>query len=534
MTADPAPLQADPEGGADDPRLRALSERASRLARALGASAPRPGPLVPVPLAAAMPEPLRRLAGRLGLDPLEGEVLRLVASADLDPRAGPAWVAWRGGGSPRPSTHDLVAFLAPVSPPEAVLVRLAPGGRLRRSGVLAGPEPSSPGTGAPLLAEPLRAADAAVAAVLGWTAVDRSLAGKASVAEGAEGGIAVRPAALLTDPEAPDRALRIARDSALLGLPVTVEGEDGRPFARLPVPVTAEAVLDACRRASRADAGPLARRVHPRLGWDDLVVSEAACRQLRALCAVHEHRGRVLDGWGFGRRGRGRGARGLFCGPPGTGKTLAAEVVAHQLGMDLLHVDVSQCVSKWLGETEKNLSRAFEAAEAIPAVLFFDEADALFGERTRAASAQDRYANLEVAFLLQRIEASDAVVLLATNLRRNLDDAFVRRLHQVVEFPSPDAMLRARLWRRELPPEAPFDPDVDPEDLGRRFPLAGGSIRNAALKAAFGAAAEDRAITRRDLFAAVAAEVRAGGRVPDRAAFAPFDDLLDDVRPEGV
>ncbi|WP_250037749.1 ATP-binding protein [Paractinoplanes maris] len=236
---------------------------------------------------------------------------------------------------------------------------------------------------------------------------------------------------------------------------------------------------------------PGAALVHPRAGWDDLVLPADRLAQLRE--AVDRMRGqeRVLGEWGFGRPGT-YGLRMLLAGPPGTGKTLAAEVVAAELGRDLLVVDLSRLVSKWIGETEKNLAAVFDAAERDGAVLLFDEADALFGKRTEVADARDRYANLETAYLLGRLERFTGVAVLATNLRQNLDVAFARRIEFAVPFDLPDEAARRALWRRHLPDTAPLAGDLDLDLLAALYPLPGALIRNAALAAAFLAAAEPR------------------------------------------
>ena len=225
------------------------------------------------------------------------------------------------------------------------------------------------------------------------------------------------------------------------------------------------------------------------------------------------HQATVLDDWGFrGSRIGARGVRLLFAGPPGTGKTLAAEAMAAALGVDLMVVDLSRVVSKWLGETEKNLASVFDAAEQAQAVLFFDEADALFGRRTEVSDAHDRYANLETAYLLQRLERFDGLAILATNLRQNLDPAFLRRLEFAVDFEEPDSACRHLLWQRHLPPRAPLQPDVDLRELAALYPVVGGFIRNAAVAAAFLAADDGEPIGRNHLVRAVKREYEKAGR----------------------
>jgi len=203
-------------------------------------------------------------------------------------------------------------------------------------------------------------------------------------------------------------------------------------------------------------------RIRPRYGWADLVLPEDRIAVLGEICAQIRHHERVFDGWGFGRRiAHGRGLSALFSGPSGTGKTLAAEVIAGQAGLDLYKVDLAGVVSKYIGETERNLARIFSEAHNSNAILFFDEADALFGKRSEVTDAHDRYANIETSYLLQRMEDYDGVVVLATNLRQNLDEAFTRRIRFLVDFPFPSESSRRQIWQSHLPPEAPLAPDID-------------------------------------------------------------------------
>lgn len=234
---------------------------------------------------------------------------------------------------------------------------------------------------------------------------------------------------------------------------------------------------------------PGATLVHPTATWDDLVLGDDALAQLHEAVDRGAHEHTVLHRWQFlqGRPGAS-GLRLLFCGPPGTGKTLAAEVLAKELERDLLVVDLSQLVSKWIGETEKNLAAAFDAAERGDCVLFFDEADALFGRRTEVGDARDRYANLETAYLLGRLERFDGVAVLATNLRQNIDAAFGRRLEFIVPFDPPGPDQRRALWARHLPRAAPIDGDVDLDALAAVYAVVGAHIRNASVAAAYLAA----------------------------------------------
>ena len=251
---------------------------------------------------------------------------------------------------------------------------------------------------------------------------------------------------------------------------------------------------DACREQAGPSLDRLAQRIPPGFTWSDLVLPDETLRQVQEIASQLEHRYRVYEEWGFGARlARGRGISVLFAGPSGTGKTMAAEVLAAHLGLDLYRIDLASVVSKYVGETEKNVRAVFEAAEASGAILFFDEADALFGKRTEVKDSHDRYANIEIDYLLQRMEEYRGLAILATNRKTDLDRAFLRRLRFLVEFPLPDAAARRRLWQKAFPREAERR-DVDVEALSR-LEVPGGNIRNIAVNAAFLAAAEGSPIT---------------------------------------
>jgi SpoVK/Ycf46/Vps4 family AAA+-type ATPase len=229
----------------------------------------------------------------------------------------------------------------------------------------------------------------------------------------------------------------------------------------------------------------------------------------------------VLGEWGFDRKlSMGKGLNALFAGPSGTGKTMAAEVIAHDLGLDLFKIDLSTVMSKYVGETEKNLERIFTAARNSNAILFFDEADALFGKRSEVRDAHDRYANVEISYLLQRMEAYDGLVVLTSNLSKNMDEAFVRRMHFTVEFPYPDAEERQRIWAIAFPGQAPLQADVDLDLLAERYRLTGGNIRNIALTAAFLAARDGGVIGMQHLLWATRREFQKMGRLANEREFA--------------
>jgi AAA+ superfamily predicted ATPase len=254
--------------------------------------------------------------------------------------------------------------------------------------------------------------------------------------------------------------------------------------------------LFAAARAQSAGAlDTLAQKVAPRRRLADIVLPADHLAQLRDILNTVKHRALVYDEWGFGDRlSLGKGLNVLFSGASGTGKTLAAEILATELEMELFKIDLSSVVSKYIGETEKNLGRIFAEAQTTSAILFFDEADALFGKRSEVKDAHDRYANIEVGYLLQQIEEYDGTVILATNLMRNMDTAFMRRMHFTLEFPLPDEADRLRIWRAIWPPATPLDDDLDLSVLARHVVLSGGHIRNIALAAAF-LGAEHGAVT---------------------------------------
>lgn len=253
--------------------------------------------------------------------------------------------------------------------------------------------------------------------------------------------------------------------------------------------ITLAELFAACRAQSSGRLATLARAITPTYSWDNIVLPSDHLTQLREICLQVRHRRIVLESWGFDAHfALGKGVNVLFAGPSGTGKTMAAEIIARDLGLELYKIDLSAMVSKYIGETEKNLDGLFTAAREANAILLFDEADSLFGKRSEVKDAQDRYANIEVGYLLQKIEEYDGVIILSTNLRNNMDDAFVRRLHIAIEFPLPEEADRERIWRQVFPPQTPLAADVDIVRLARQFKLTGGNIRNIALLAAFLAA----------------------------------------------
>lgn len=262
-------------------------------------------------------------------------------------------------------------------------------------------------------------------------------------------------------------------------------------------------LFSAARQQSSQTLSDLANKINLKYTWDDIILPADQLTQLREICNQVKHRQIVYGQWGFERKlSLGKGVNVLFSGPPGTGKTMASDVIANELQLDLYKIDLSQVVSKYIGETEKNLDRIFTAAQTANAILFFDEADALFGKRSEVKDAHDRYANIEVGYLLQKMEEYEGLAILATNLRQNLDDAFVRRLHFVVDFPFPDEAHRRRIWEVLFPQEAPVHEEVDFDRLSSEIKLAGGNLKNIALSAAFYAAEEHGMIQMRHLLQA--------------------------------
>jgi SpoVK/Ycf46/Vps4 family AAA+-type ATPase len=292
---------------------------------------------------------------------------------------------------------------------------------------------------------------------------------------------------------------------------------------------TRDDLFAAARGQSDHDIEALARKIEPRSTWDDIVLPPDQLVQLREICNQATYRHVVYGEWGFEHKMQlGKDLNVLFSGPPGTGKTMAAEVIAHALGLDLYKIDLSQVVSKYIGETEKNLERIFTAAESTNAILFFDEADTLFGKRSQVQDAHDRYANIEVGYLLQKMEEYSGIAILATNLRNNMDDAFIRRLKFSVELPFPDESSRYRIWQGHIPPTAPISDDIDFAFLARQFKLAGGNIKNIVLNASFLAAADGQHIHMKHFILATRREFQKMGRTCTEAIFGAYFALIQE------
>jgi SpoVK/Ycf46/Vps4 family AAA+-type ATPase len=302
-------------------------------------------------------------------------------------------------------------------------------------------------------------------------------------------------------------------------------------FARLrnshELSICAEDLRRGLNSQSNTRLNTLARKMTPRYSWEDIVLPPNALAQLRELCSQIKQWHTVYVDWGFDRKlSLGKGLCVLLCGQSGVGKTMAVEIIANELKLEAFKIDLSSVVSKYIGETEKNLSRVFHEAESSNAILFFDEADALFGKRSEIKDAHDRYANIEINYLLQRIEEFEGLVVLATNLRKNVDEAFFRRMQFVVEFPFPDAAHRYRLWRQHFPPEAPVAEDIDFSYLAQRFNFSGGNIKNVVVNAAFLAAEDGRVIRMEHVIRATKREYEKIGRLCTENEFAPYHTML--------
>lgn len=485
------------------------------LAHLLGDDTPEPavGEVSRIVLGtAAMAEELPRLVGtalRSGVGPVH---LR-----DADGDGGRTAVAALAVAGREAVVIDVVALADRDDPPVAELVREA---RLRGAGIVLGPlEPLLPER-LRLLRRILTGARDVPIVVHGGQHWDPKWADVVSVAVPPldTDRRAARWASALTEatgvPPSPEFLADLAGYRLGVAEVERVVAVASRLAALEDRPVTAAHVRAGVRARNGAGLDRLARRITPSVDWDDLVLPAPTRRQLAELVVRARHRDRVLGQWRMRPGGgRGRGVVALFAGASGTGKTMSAEVVAAELGMDLYVVDLSTVVDKYVGETEKNLERIFTEAAGVHGVLLFDEADAVFGKRSEVRDAHDRYANVESAYLLQRVESFDGIAVLTTNLRANVDDAFTRRIDVIADFPVPDAGQRLALWDRCLGTAMPRARDLDLAFCADRFELAGGSIRACAVTAAYLAAEADRPVTMADVISAVRQEYRKLGRL---------------------
>ncbi len=289
--------------------------------------------------------------------------------------------------------------------------------------------------------------------------------------------------------------------------------ESSTPDSRCGQEPTPDDFYAAARAQCGHELAALARKISPKYTWKDIILPQDTMPHLREICSRVVHGGRVLGDWGFDRKlSGGKAVNALFAGPSGTGKTMAAEIIAKELDLDLYKIDLASVVSKYIGETEKNLDRIFRAAESANAILFFDEADALFGKRSEVRDSHDRYANIEVSYLLQKMEEYQGISILASNLRQHMDDSFIRRLAFTVLFPFPDEEDRRRIWQGVWPQEIPLAADLDFAYLAKSFKLSGGNIKNVALAAAFHAANDGGVVTMDHLFHATKREFEKMGK----------------------
>ena len=294
---------------------------------------------------------------------------------------------------------------------------------------------------------------------------------------------------------------------------------------------TVEALWAAAREGSRPEFRGLALHIVPQYTWKDLIISDKIEKQLYHLVHYLSEQENVYHRWGANKiRPRGYGIKALFSGGPGTGKTMAAEVIAGTLGLDLFRVDLSSVISRWVGETEKNLREIFDAAEGGTAVILFDEADALFGSRGEVKQAQDRFANQEVSFLLQRLEVFEGCAILTTNLQENIDEAFLRRFGAVIEFPMPSPDQRLKLWERAFPPGAPRAPSLNLKYLADNFTIAGGAIINASINACILASARRQDVGMPHAIEAIARELIKMGKQVNRVHFGDYYEVVRDLQ----
>lgn len=287
-------------------------------------------------------------------------------------------------------------------------------------------------------------------------------------------------------------------------------------------------ILTGCRTQCNQRLSEFAIQIDPRASWRHIVLPEDHISQIREICGHLKYRYVVYEEWGIDRhRSSGKGLNVLFSGPSGTGKTMTAEVIANELKLELYKIDLSKVVNKYIGETEKNLNRIFMEAEASNAILFFDEADALFGKRSDVKDAHDRYANIEVGYLLQKMEEYEGMTILATNLRQNMDEAFVRRIQFIVDFPLPDEDHRYKIWHVHFPKNAPCSNDIDFKFLARQFKLTGGNIRNIVINASFLAASDGRKICMKHLIHATRRELQKMGKLCVKGEFGRYYEMLE-------
>ena len=293
--------------------------------------------------------------------------------------------------------------------------------------------------------------------------------------------------------------------------------------------IDTEELYKACYSQGHHKLGKKAARIQPKYTWDDVILPLEQKTQLKNACNQVKYRHIVYGEWGFGGKlSYGKGLSMLFSGPPGTGKTMSAQVVANELHLELYKIDLSQVVSKYIGETEKNLQEIFNEAQLSNAILFFDETDALFGKRSEVKDSHDRYANIETAFLLQKVEEYEGITILATNFIQNIDEAFMRRINFIIEFPFPDNKYREKIWRSVFPEDAPLEKDIDYEFIAKRFEVSGGNIKNIAVAAAFLAAEGGQAVGMKHIVRAARYEMHKIGKILLKEDLGEYYSLVED------
>ncbi|TFH40178.1 MAG: ATP-binding protein, partial [ANME-2 cluster archaeon] len=281
-----------------------------------------------------------------------------------------------------------------------------------------------------------------------------------------------------------------------------------------------------CKIQSNQNLSSMAKKIDPRYTWEEIILPTDVKEQLKEISSHVTYRGTVYSDWGFNRKlSLGKGLNIFFSGTSGTGKTMAAEIIAREVGLDIYKIDLSSMVSKYIGETEKNLQKIFREAETSNAILFFDEADALFGKRTETRDSHDRYANIEVNYLLQKMEEHEGIVILATNFKNNIDDAFLRRIHFAIEFPPPDETSRKQIWKNIFPLDTPIEGDIDFVFLSK-FKITGGNIKNIALSAAFLAASNSSIVKIEHLIKATKREFQKMGKLCTSGDFGKYYELV--------
>ena len=292
--------------------------------------------------------------------------------------------------------------------------------------------------------------------------------------------------------------------------------------------LTMSDLSSSCRSVSNQGLVLLTKKIDPNYTWSDIVLPEKTIETLQDICNHVKNKQFVYHDWGFGKKfSLGKGLIVLFKGETGTGKTMASEVIANELDLDLYKIDLSSIVSKYIGETEKNLNKIFNEAESSNAILFFDEADALFGKRSEVKDAHDRYANVETNYLLQKMDEYEGIVILATNFQKNIDTAFTRRMNFIVDFPFPDSKHRIQIWKNSFPKEAVLEKDIDFKFLTNSIRLSGGNIKNIVVNSAFLAAQNSKCITMKDIIHAIKQEYQKMGKPVLKGEFGNYSELLE-------